>query len=496
MRLFVSALVMVFLVGCSGGQPGAPVPQPAPPVVESPLVPPATPESPPVESPAMPPAPPESPSVQALGSDLAVTGLERPWLRAWSPSGRRALLTGSPDRAFLLDTEAAGVSPLAGMAGLYSAEFWSERELLWMDRQGRLSVRDLQSGGDRLLHEFGSPVLGWFRPGDTHFVANRVKGMVQQGYQFGAIVAGQLGATGETELIESGHLIGRMVDGQVLAVEGHRGGPLWAFAPTGERRLLSRTPAYFVQLSPDGRRALWLTGPEAGAAGLAGLSGSGARAVGPTGPGPGATLLDWLRPAVAHADPPYLPRLSDLWLWDGGPGEPQRIPLGGTFSAQAESSPDGLRVALALNPPFDEVPRPATGPGTLAVIEEGRLRPLATSAELVSIGMWLGPDGFQFGRASAEKTGAQAPIMRIDLAGQETQFSQAIWWPVGRPGGEQLLLDWRGEDSVVCWRGEARPARVAFGPNDQVGEPQYVPPQALYMAFSGPAGLRLKPLER
>lgn len=463
MRLFVFVVVVAMVVGCSSGRA---------PIVEPPAA-----EAPP--APVQPPEPPAQvqptgPSVRASGTGLQITGLQRPWIRSWSPSGERALISDGA-AFYLLDTTGPTLEPLSGFSSVFESEFWSETELLWSQEARRLYLRDLQTGTDRLLHDFGpTQAIHWLRPGDTHFVANYQKGVVQQGYRFGTIVAAKVGDSAATVLIETGHVIGRMADGQVLAVEGLRGGPLWSLAPTGEKRLLSQADAYFVQISPDGRRALWLTRPE-----------------------PKTSWLHWLRPAVAHADPPYDPPLTDLWTWDGSTGEPVRTPLGGTFSARAEFSPDGSRIALALNPARVDELTPGTGPSSLAVVEDGTVRTLASFDGPVSIGIWLGSDGFRFMAPTGEKTGAQAPIMRIDMAGKESQFSQALWWAVGVPfTGEHLILDWRGDTSVVYWRGVAEPAQVGFSPNDRLGEPGYAPPGARYMPFSGNHGLWLKRLER
>lgn len=454
------AVILAVLTGCAG-QPPAPAPPPAPPV--------PPPSQPPPPRTQQGPAPVQ-PEVRTVEEDLELTGLEETRSVTWSPSGRRAVVLAKSG-AYLLDTEGPSLEPLAGFAPLHRPIFWAETDLLWM-KEGRLLLRDLGTGEDRLLHDFRGLVIHFLRPSDTHYVVNREQGVVQQGYRFGTIVAGELGKEGERVLIETGHLIGRMKNGLVLAVEGYRQGPLWAISPTGEKRLLSEAPAYFVQLSPDGERALWLTGSP-----------------------PRASWLDLFGPAVAHADGPYDPPLTDLWTWDGA-GDPVRIPLGGTFSARAAFSPDGKRIALALNEPFREFigPEMPKRPGRLAVVEAGAIRPLATFEDWVGLGMWLGNDGFRF-MPPMEKTGAQAPIMRIDLKGEQTTFS-SFWLQAGIPEGENLILDWKGDLSTVYWKGAAAPARVRYSPNDHLGHPIYVGPSAPYLPFSGKGSLWLKRLER
>jgi hypothetical protein len=474
------AVILAVLAGCAG-QPPAPAPQPpaaepSPPPAPQPRAAepsPSSPPAPPVPPPSQPLHPrtqqgpaPVQPEVRTVLDDLEVTGLEETRSVTWSPSGRRAIVLAKSG-AYLLDTEGPSLEPLTGFAPLERPAFWAETELLWM-KEGKLLLRDLTTGEDRPLHDFGAHVIHFLRPSDTHYVVNRDQGIVQQGYRFGTIVAGELGKEGERVLIETGHLIGRMKNGLVLAVEGYRQGPLWAILPTGEKRLLSEAPAYFVQLSPGGERALWLTGSP-----------------------PKASWLDLFGPAVAHADGPYDPPLTDLWTWDGA-GDPVRIPLGGTFSARAEFSPDGKRIALALNESFIG-PEMWTGPGRLAVVEAGTIRPLATFEGWVGLGMWLGSDGFQFSPPAREKTGAQAPIMRIDLKGEQTTFS--TWWDqANTPEGERLIVDLHGNPSTVYWRGAAAPARVRYSPS--LGYLVYVGPSAPYLPISGEGRLWLKRLER
>lgn len=458
--LIAFAVLVVLMAGCGSKAPHAvDPPAPAPPTRAEPALPATT----PVPSPE-----PVGPAVRTSGEDLEVTGLKNASPTAFSPSGRRMVVREESGAHFLLDTAVPSLAPLAAFDPFDLPVFWSETEIVWQ-RDGPLKVRDLATGQDRVLHEFGAQVIHYLRPGDTHYVVSRAQGMVQQGYRFGKIVSGRLGSQEEKTLIETGHLIGRMAGGQVLAVEGLRGGPLWSISPTGEKRLLSKEPAFFVQVSPDGKRALWLTGPE-----------------------PKSSWLDLLKPAVAHADGPYDPPLNHLWTWDGA-GAPVRISLGGTFSARAEFSPDGSRVALAMNEGFIG-PDMWEKPGRVAVLENGKIRVLATFQGWGGIGMWLGPDGFRFLPPMREKTGGQAPVQRIDLRGEQTTVQGGMWFNPGRPSGEQLMLFWQEGLSPVYWRGAATVARVRYNPN-WIGHPYYAPPHSVYLPFAHKDGMRLVKLE-
>lgn len=358
--------------------------------------------------------------------------------------------------AYLLDKAEPSIVRL-DLAPWGTPVFWTESELFW-EKKGCLQVRDLTNGTDRLLHDFGAPGAHFLRLGDTRYVFNREKGVVTQGYHFGTIVAGQLGSPQETALIDTGHLIGRMTNGQVLAVEGYRGGPLWVVTDTGQKRLLSKEDAYFVQLSPDGNRALWLTrGPQKSA------------------------WLDLFKPAAAHADPPYDPPLADLWTWNGS-DDPVRIPLGGTFSARAKFSPDGRYIALALNGAFSET-ETADQPGRLAVVVGNEMRPLATFDGRVGLGIWLGGDGFSYSPPSRDRAGGQAPIMRIDLTGKQTQFSGGVWYETVTHDGKRLIIDWKGDFASVHWSDSAHEARINVNPNEQPGSVLYVPSSAPYLPF-------------
>lgn len=475
-RIAVLLTIMILVAGCTGSAP-APEPAPAPPPAPAPA-PEPEPAPAPKPTPGKPnkpkpqqPAPAAEPGVRSEGEDLVLTGMEGTRAITWSPSGRRAVVQAKAG-AYLLDTAGPTLTPLAGFNPQDPPAWWSETELLWQ-REGRLQVRDLTSGEDRLLHDFGAHVIHFIRPDDDHYVANRNQGRVMPGYRFGAIVAGTLGGQDEQVLIETGHLIGRLATGQVLAVEGLRGGPLWAITPTGEKRLLSESPAFFAQLSPDRQRALWLTGSP-----------------------PASSWLDLFRPAVAHADGPYDPPLTDLWTWSGT-GDPVRISLGGTFSARAEFSPDGSRIALALNEGFIG-PDMERKPGRLAVVEQGALHPITTFDDRVGLGIWLGSDGFQFMPPNREKTGAQAPIMRIDLAGQQSKVSGGLWKMAITPEGDLFLLNWMGDLTTIHWRSAAEVARVDYNPNDRLGYPLYAPPSAPYLPFVSfsHAQVWLKRLER
>lgn len=465
MRKIGLALIMItFLVGCS------PVPTAVPGPGADQTLPVATNSSPPnlervpPSEPEPPMAPPRAlladPAVRTVADGLEVTGLENGWVLSWSPSGRRAVMLGKSG-AYLLDTEGPSISRL-DLEPWGIPVFWSESELFW-EHGGRLQVRSLADGTDRLLHDFGAPVIHFLRPGDARYVANREKGVVQQGYRFGTIVAGALGGQTETTLIETGHLVGRMRNGQVLAAEGYRDGPLWAITNTGEKRLLSKEAACFVQLSPDGGRALWFTrSPQT------------------------SSWLDLFKSAVAYADGPYDPPLADLWIWAGS-GDPVRIPLGGTFSARARFSPDGESIALALNGAFDETVPPGTvtadRPGRLAVVNGNEIQPLATFDGPVGLGIWLGGDGFWYSPPAREKTGAQAPIMRISLAGEQTQFSGGIWYEADARDGRSLIVNWKGDLTTVHWSDSAQEARIRFDPNEHAGSPLYVPSTAPYLPF-------------
>lgn len=451
MRLVALAVLIAVLVGCSGR---ASVPVAAPPADPAP--------------PKAVDSPPAAPAVRAVGDDLEVTGFKYLGWLVWSPAGSQALLTVD-NRVYLLGPAGPSLTLISEFLPIEPVTFWSEQEVVWQ-RDGRLQVRDLITGQDRLLHDFRTHgIIHFLRPGDTHYVVNREQGVVQQGYRFGSIVAGKLGGQEERVLIELGHLIGRMKGGQVLAVEGYRGGPLWSLSGTGEKTLLSKDPAYFVQVSPDGGRALWLTGPA-----------------------PKTSWLNLFGPAVAHADGPYDPPLSDLWTWDGA-GAPTRIPLGSTLSARAEFSPDGARIALALNEAFIG-PEMREKPGRLAVVEGGKIRRLATYEGWVGMGPWLGSDGFRV-MPPVEKTGAQAPILKLDLGGKESTFSGGIWDQAGTREGQHLIVDWKGEVTTVHWNRSAASAQVRFSPNDHLGHPVYVEPSAPYLPFASEGRLRLVPLK-
>jgi len=353
------------------------------------------------------------PAATAVGEDVLVTGLDRPWAGAWSPSGRRVVLC-SGRLTYLLDLAEPSLERIPSV-GPWEPVFWSETELFWMDENGRVLLRNLETGDDRLIHDL-------------------------------------------QVLIETGHLIGRMASGQVLAVEGRREGPLWALTPTGEKRLVSRDDAHFVQLSPDGGRALWFTG------------------------GP---------------EPAYDPPLTDLWTWDGA-GDPVRIPLGGAYSAWAQFSPDGQRIALALNeeirtelaPGEERQPRP----GHLAVVEGGRIRVPATFEGRVGIDMWLGNDSFRFTRPS-ENTGAQPPIPRMDLSGGQSVVDGLWYHPQIYPAphhpdrGPNMLVIWRDDVATVYWSDSERVAQVSLN-GDVHGQPLYAPPWAAYRPVGDSDSLR------
>lgn len=463
----VLLVLTAMLAGCRSAAPGPTTP---PPDVPSPPAPTATPTAtqPVADSPA-PPPPPNNPDVRAANGEFEITGLKNPSYVIFSPSGGQAVLRDDSGH-YLLSLGVARLAQVPELNPLEPPTFWSEAELLWLDKDGKLQLRDLATGHDRLIHDFTTHVIHEVMPGDTHYVANREQGIVQQGYRFGQIVTGKLGEPIYTQLLEVGHLIGRMATGPVLAVEGYRGGPLWAFSPGGEKRLLSQEPAYFVQLSPDRKQALWLTGPA-----------------------PKASWRDLLKPAVAHADGPYDPPLSDLWTWNGQ-GDPVRIPLGGTFSARAAFSPDGTRIALALGGAFLG-PQMNQKPGRLAVVEGGKIRTLATIDGYVGLGPWLGADGFRY-MPPMEKTGGQAPIQRIDMNGQKSVFSGGMWYEAGNRAGDRLILDWRGATSTVTWSNATRTAKVNYNPNGDLRRPLYVPDTAPYLPFAtDKGGLRLLPLK-
>lgn len=467
MRRSALALTMIMaLAGCTSS-PAGPTDNgtnmPSPPPTHST---PSSPE-PPLREPSSPPtvadsadAPSAEVGVHAVEDGLKLTGLENAGSFVWSPSGRTAVVKAKSGW-YLLNTEGPSLERLPAFDPLGAPVFWSESDLLWMEGGRLLRLRNLATGDDRLLHDFGTQVVHFLRPEETRYVVNRARGLVQQGYRFGTIVTGELGGQDETVLLKTGHLIGRMASGPVLAVEGYRGGPLWALASTGEKRLLSEEDAYFVQVSPDGRRALWLTGSPRE-----------------------SSWWDLFKPAVAYADPPYDPPLTDLWTWNGV-DDPVRIALGGTFSARAAFSPDGTYIALALNenlmtdsfnPPTDDKP------GHLAVVEGREIRRLVTFAGRVSLGIWLGSDGFQFS-PPAGKTGAQAPIFRIDLTGEQTIFSGGIWYWAGNREGRALIVNWQGDVTTVHWSDSTREARIEFDPNEHLGDPWYVPSSSPYLPF-------------
>ncbi len=182
-----------------------------------------------------------------------MTGLDQPWAGAWSPSGRRVLLR-SGRLIYLLDLAEPSLERIPGV-GPWEPVLWSEMELLWMDEDGRVLLRNLETGEDWPIHDFGGPVSHYIRPGDTHYVVNRERGAVTPGYHFGTIVAGELGGDDEQVLIETGHLIGRMASGQVLAVEGLRGR---ALSPCPTRLTIGPGP---VLAWPRSRQApVWFGG--------------------------------------------------------------------------------------------------------------------------------------------------------------------------------------------------------------------------------------------
>ncbi|HEY8347388.1 MAG TPA: hypothetical protein VIL07_08990 [Symbiobacteriaceae bacterium] len=399
--------------------------------------------------------------VKQVGDDLELTGLTAVWSIIWSPSGKTALIE-SKSGWFVLNTEEPSLKPIESLDAYEPPVFWSETEVLWM-QGGNLKLRNLTTGEDRLLHWFGLdyPVIHYLRPEDTYYVINRWQSTTTQGHRVGTIVSGKLGGSDEAVLIDRGYLVGRMATGQVLAVEGLQGGPLWALSPQGEKRLLSKEDAHFVTLSPDGKRALWFTGSPRQ-----------------------SSWLDLFKPAIAYADAPYDPPLTDLWIWDGR-DDPVRIPLGGTFSVQAKFSPDGTYIALALNEEiWSETPDPQAPPkpGQLAVVADGEIRPLATFQGRVHLGQWLGNDRFQF-MPPADKTGAQPPIFSIDLSGEQTQLP-GPWYQAQSRDGRELLVIWNGgNEAAVFWSDASRPARVRFHLNERLGDVLYAPPHAPYLPF-------------
>lgn len=453
MKRFAHVLALALVAnlafsGCSSA-PQPPTPQPA----ESEGRTSQTPSSQPANS----PAPPPWLGVKAVGDDLELTGLTGVSAITWSPSGRRALVASDPGW-FLLDTEGPSIEPIPPLENLaVPPAFWSENEVLWM-KGGRLQLRNLATGEDRLLHDFGAQAIHWLRPGDTHYVVIREPTINQQEYRFGAIVSGELGGSGETVVIKTGHVIGRMASGDLLAVEGQRGGPLWAISPTGEKRLLSQQDAYFVRLSPDGTRALWFTGEPRE-----------------------ASWLGLFKPATAYADAPFDPPLTDLWTWDGA-ADPVRIPLGGTYSVQALFSPDGTHIVLALNEGIlSENSAALDKPGHLAVVTGARIRTLATFEGRVGLGMWLGTEAFKY-TPPMEKTGAQPPIFRIDLTGK-TEALPGLWQMAYSAGDTGLLLLRDETEAVLYWSDSAQPARTRLALRENPGQPLYVPPGAPYLPF-------------
>lgn len=141
-------------------------------------------------------------------------------------------------------------------------------------------------------------------------------------------------------------------------------------------------------------------------------------------------------------------------------------------------------------------------PGRLTVVEGGELRSIGTFDGWVGLGMWLGSDGFQFMPPAMEKTGAQAPIMRIDLDGKQEQFSGGLWYragmwdQAGTLGFKYLVLNWKGDVTTAHWHDSAQVAWVNFNPNHHLGNLLYMPPSAPYLPFSGSDRLWLKRLER
>lgn len=318
-------LVLALVAGCSAPAPvQAPAPdEEAPAIAEGP-------------APGVVPAPPEpaGPAVHRNGQELVVTGIGRATATTWSPSGRRAVIQAGGG-AYLLEDDPLTVRLLPGFTTKEAVAFWSEEEVLWQG-EGSLKLRDLVSGQDRLQHSFGASVIHLVRPGDSHYVALRPTESISLGYQMGEVVTGRIGGQEERTLIASGYVVGRLRTGKFLAVASEKeGGPLWAISPAGEMEPLSVGAAHFVQLSPGGEWALWLTDAEE-------------RAVDPE----------------QFYDPP----LTDLWVSDGLEA-PRRIPLGGSYSVRAAFSPDGRRIALALNEGF--LTAQDVRPGQLAVWEGG-----------------------------------------------------------------------------------------------------------------------------
>lgn len=443
-------LVLGVVVGCAAPAP-IQVPSPVPAPEEKA---PAHAEAPPSE------AVQATPAVRRTGQELEVTGIGRATDVTWSPSGRRAVIQAGRG-AYLLEVDSLTVRPLAGLSGAVS--FWSEDEVLWQG-EGSLQLRDLVSDQDRLLHQFGAPVIHRLRPEDTHYVALRSADPFLQGYGLGQVVAGRLGTQEERILLPSGYLVGRLRTGQLLAVAGeNESGPLWAISPEGELHPLSEGAAHFVQISPGGDRALWLTDREE-------------------------------RPV--NRDQFYDPPLTDLWVWDGH-GAPHRTPLGGSLSVQAAFSPDGSRIALALNEGF--VTSDDARPGKLAAWEKGEIRPLAPFEGKVGLGIWL-EDGFTFTPPGWETTGALMPLYRVDLSGQQglvKGFRQSVSrWDqtgVGPATWRSLIMIWPEREPSVYWRDSQRVLQVEADPLDS---PLYARPTDPYLPFALDDQLLLRPLGR
>jgi len=127
-------------------------------------------------------------------------------------------------------------------------------------------------------------------------------------------------------------------------------------------------------------------------------------------------------------------------------------------------------------------------PGHVAVVEGEEIRVLATFDGRVGIGMWLGADGFRF-QPPVEKTGAQAPVLRMDLNGQQSEM-HGLWYHSGPHGGPNMLVLWSGDVSTVYWSDSARVVQVSFDVNRH-GDPLYVPPSALYLPVRSPGSLCL-----
>lgn len=400
------------------------------------------------------------------GPDLEFVGVENASSVVWSPSGHRAVVQ-SDTGGYLLDVAARSLTALPAFTPAQSPTFWSESEVVWL-QDGRLQLRDLVSGQTRMLNDFGESVTHFLRPGDTHYVVTRPNRAVEQGHPFGKIVAGALNSKDETVVIDTGYLVGRMADGNLLAVEGpHPRGPLWSISSSGEKQLVSQTPVSFVQIAPDGLHALWLTGD----------SGK--------------------PPAQQDADYAFDPPLTDLWTWDRT-HPPVRVPLGGAFSARAGFAPDGSRIALALNQGFANTD--TTGkPGTLAVAEGGKVRHLATFAGRVRRGMWFGSTAFQFNDPNRDVTGGSSPITLLNRTGKQEDVSAGQWYYAQRDqlipdtvAWAQLIMHWRDDGTTVQWADSDQTAHINFNPNDHLGNLLYVPPKAPYLPIAGPDRLWLK----